>query len=346
MDLGLKPLVGLLGLMVAPLSAQDSVEFNTPGDLEATMPLGCVGLDSVTSEHTPADMFAGVHECVRREDYAAGVNLLVVARAYGRFDMERVSDVSAHEAIGMLAFQLGNAMTEAQQEAWAIAADDGDAARRAEICNALQRMGPPGYYPHYMIQHGLDAMQPWNTDSALVADFDPETAWTTVLEGYECIPPSVPSADQPAPPPPAAPQPAPSSGKPSAGEWARSKPAMEDSRQVPMNCAMEGVWTQESDGQVQMFAWESTWVPAADGWTVSGPIHDAYGATELSGICTRDQCELEQIYEQGDLAGQSYQWVLEYEIQRTGTVAIEVRGSWGQNGEALGGFYATGVCDV
>lgn len=108
---------------------------------------------------------------------------------------------------------------------------------------------------------------------------------------------------------------------------------------------MEGAWAQHSDGQVQRFAWASRWVPAVDGWTVSGPIHDAYGVTELSGSCTRDQCELEQVYEHGDLAGQSYQWFVDYRIQRAGKTAIEVSGSWGQSGEVMGDVYASGVCE-
>lgn len=184
------PLLVVILFLVTPQSpAQDTVVFNTPGNLEATMPLGCVDLDQLSNSHSPADMFHGVWACVQQEDYEKAIDLLLVARAYGFYDIDRVRDSSAHGAVQMLQIRIADAMDDAQHAAWAAVSEsrqDMDL-DQGPVCSRLMSLGPPDYFPYYMVQHGLRASVPPDTGNALREDFAPDRAWTTVLENYECI---------------------------------------------------------------------------------------------------------------------------------------------------------------
>ena len=112
-----------------------------------------------------------------------------------------------------------------------------------------------------------------------------------------------------------------------------------------LHCAIEGEWVQHLDGQREYFAWDARWTPDRDGWSISGPFQDSYGVTELAWHCGRTECALIQSYYHGDLAGQTFEWDVEYDVELGhGQSRVHVVAVWGAAGEALGEARGTGAC--
>ncbi|NOW44652.1 hypothetical protein FHW96_000794 [Novosphingobium sp. SG751A] len=57
-----------------------------------------------------------------------------------------------------------------------------DAAKTQVLCKYLRHIGPPTYYPRYMIQHGMNAFTGGGKE--LVPDFSAAKGWDDVLNTY------------------------------------------------------------------------------------------------------------------------------------------------------------------
>jgi len=166
-------------------AASQIKNYEAEGNLEATQPLGCVDLGALTNVHTPADIFPGVRKCIEAGEYGKAADLFAVAGVYGRFDMLRVVDQTAHQAIAALQINtLGSidqarvaAFQESVQGHYHAGSDD-----LVRICGHLKEMGPPAYEPVYMLQHGLSVFT--GEGGGLKADFNPTEAWSEALDGY------------------------------------------------------------------------------------------------------------------------------------------------------------------
>jgi len=160
--------------------------YEAPGNLQSKAPLGCVSLAEVTNQHTPADIYPGVAACIRAGSYEKAVPLYAVAGTFGRFDQLRVTDVTARGAIQVLQMNNFLQLPVSQREAFTKAADTmlgkgSDAL--ASICAAIERLGPPAYFPTYMVQHGMKAIA-GASDNGIKADLDANRAWGDSLAGY------------------------------------------------------------------------------------------------------------------------------------------------------------------
>ena len=159
--------------------------------LDAAGP-GCVGKEKLTNKLTPVDLYRGISSCIEQEKFEPGVFMYAMAGAYGRFDTLRVADESAHQAakiLPMLAFESGNKDKVAAFKAQ-VGQILGDDAKRAGYCSEVERIGPPAYFPSYMVQHGLGAMTgAKNGEAALVPSFNPKVAWKEAVLGYLQCPP-------------------------------------------------------------------------------------------------------------------------------------------------------------
>ncbi|MGH8779611.1 hypothetical protein [Paraburkholderia sp.] len=63
------------------------------------------------------------------------------------------------------------------------------AGEKAKLCIAAHDFGAPAYYPAYMVNHGLGAMQAamsgqTTEDGGLRSDFDSTKGWSDALTGY------------------------------------------------------------------------------------------------------------------------------------------------------------------
>jgi len=156
--------------------------YETPGNLASEKPLDCVALAQVTSQHTPADLYPAVRTCMVADRVPEAVALSALAYAYVTFDIERVRDVSAHQAKPALQAESLGTLSPAQQAAFtrSLSATTADTAATARLCAELRRIGPPSYEPHYMIQHGLEALG-GDPQEGTPAEFDAAATWAEIL---------------------------------------------------------------------------------------------------------------------------------------------------------------------
>ncbi len=158
--------------------------FAAQGNLAVTHALTCTTFDKMKTDYTPADIYPAFADCVANARYQDATQLFMLAGAYSAFDTQRVADVSAHDAKTVLVMQSLAAVDPAKKAAWQQALRTYiTGGGLAEGCAAVRRLGPPTYYPAYMIQHGMAAFQT-NPPAPLVEPFDAAAAWQSTLTTY------------------------------------------------------------------------------------------------------------------------------------------------------------------
>jgi hypothetical protein len=174
------------GLAAEPTTRPQLKAYEAPGNLESKYDLGCVGAEKLRNKYTPADLYKAVSKCVESNRYEEGAFLFAVAGAYGRFDSLRVEDKTAHQALTALRMRTLGSHDQPKQAAFkegvrkAVGTPEGLAA----VCKDLVRIGPPDYYPRYMVQHGMGAFRKTGSGDGLVARFDATAAWKQSLDSY------------------------------------------------------------------------------------------------------------------------------------------------------------------
>jgi len=165
--------------------AQKVVNIEAKGNLKPTVALGCMDLDKVVNTETPADLYPAMSACIHESDYEKAVRLFAVAGVYARFDELRVADKTAHDARTVLIMQAMSKASDEQKNGYQKALHDvaGQPAKLAELCGKIRQLGPPNYFPSYMIQHGLGVFTGGNVHP-LVEPFDATAAWQQSLSGY------------------------------------------------------------------------------------------------------------------------------------------------------------------
>lgn len=159
-----------------------NVESN--GNLSASNALKCTTLDKVSPDYTPADMYPAFADCVDKGRYQDATQLFMLAGADSSFDVLRVSDITAHDAKTVLVMKSMATIDPTKKAAWAESMKTYLAgAGHTEGCATIRRLGPPSYYPSYMIQHGMAALTGGN-QAPLVTPFDASAAWQSVLTTY------------------------------------------------------------------------------------------------------------------------------------------------------------------
>lgn len=156
------------------------------GNLASENPLSCVSGDATTREHTPADIAMGMNKCVTLGNLDLVAELMLIASAYGRYDMERVTDQSAHQALNALLYPIIWELPEDQAAVLqaSIKRLDRGTERHEQLCLHLEEQGPPQYYPGYMIAHGMGAFL--GSAGPLEPNFDQGTGFATALEFVRC----------------------------------------------------------------------------------------------------------------------------------------------------------------
>jgi hypothetical protein len=102
-----------------------------------------------------------------------------IARIYGVYDMKRVSDKTAHQAISVLTYQILDALTEEEVEKLGSAGANGPP---KEALAWLKRHGKPTYHPNYMIQHGIQTFTGTRQNNGLVPEFSEKKTWEEIME--------------------------------------------------------------------------------------------------------------------------------------------------------------------
>lgn len=176
------------GSFAADTAAQPKFQnYEAPGNLESKYDVDCIGADKVESKYTPIDLYRAMSKCIDLGKHKEGAFLFAIAGVYGRFDTLRVSDKTAHEAVAAARMQVSIALDKNKQTAFQenVKAILGNPEGLAAACKEIARIGPPDYFPRYMIQHGLSAFSKKSgAGDELVKDFDAKAAWKKSLDTY------------------------------------------------------------------------------------------------------------------------------------------------------------------
>ena len=162
------------------------INYRMEGSLAATQAVQCVSLDSVNNSFTPPDLYVGVNKCLAEGNYFRAAELFSLAGVYSRFDAERVSDKSATQGRTVLIMNTSASWTPEQKKK--IGETLGHISKSPDtlgkMCNAIQKVGMPNYYPSYMILHGMKAFMGNPHDGALLKNFDAPATWANLMNVY------------------------------------------------------------------------------------------------------------------------------------------------------------------
>lgn len=168
-----------VGLAAEPTTRPQLKVHDAPGNLESKYDLGCVGSEKLRNKYTPADLYKAVSKCIESNRFEEGAFLFAMAGAYGRFDSLRVEDKTAHQALTALRMRALGSNDQTKRAAFEVGVRKavGTPEGLAAVCKDIVRIGPPDYYPRYMVQHGIGAFRKSASGDGLVAGFDATAAW-------------------------------------------------------------------------------------------------------------------------------------------------------------------------
>lgn len=162
--------------------------YEAKGNLAVMHELDCIPITSVKNEYAPPDLYNAFAKCVRENSYENATGLFLLAGGYVRFDAQRVADKTAHQARTVLIMKYTDSLSPQQKSEWNAYADKYTPGSKEleNFCDAAKKIGAPGYYPTYMIQHGITAFSK-DKPEPLVKDFNQSKAWEAILkDGLHC----------------------------------------------------------------------------------------------------------------------------------------------------------------
>ncbi|PQM56334.1 MAG: hypothetical protein CML39_05070 [Rhodobacteraceae bacterium] len=156
-------------------------QYSIEGNLEPKTNPGCVTMSEVVTSLTPADLVLGILECFKNNDVTKALDMFWVMKLRGFFDAKRVNDISAGAAIGMLQAELFRITGEDFLVEMQNLLDQDSTKFFNRLCTTMKALGPPDYYPEYMILHGMNAFLGIEGDG-LKPDFKIDVEWNKVLK--------------------------------------------------------------------------------------------------------------------------------------------------------------------
>ncbi len=179
-------IIALLTFGINFINAQTNVSIEAKGNLESPKPCGCVDLLEVTNENNPADILNGMGKCIELKQFEKAARLFAIAGVYGKYDTYRVKDKSAHQALLVLQQSILLNIDESDKNNLIDSLNKelkSGSKELSDICQAIQQVGIPKYYPKYMIQHGIQAFTE-NEGNGLIEEFNSSESWNLALKSY------------------------------------------------------------------------------------------------------------------------------------------------------------------
>lgn len=150
----------------------------------------CMRLDQIDARHTPPALYALVADCMQRNRDADAVGLFVLAGMNSSFDALRVTDRTAGQARQILIMGLFESLPTSAHDRFETAIKDlmAHPQQHVTLCEQVKKIGPPQYFPAYMVNHGMGAVMGALANQApptpLKADFDAAAAWADLQSNY------------------------------------------------------------------------------------------------------------------------------------------------------------------
>lgn len=172
----------ILSLFAAATTMAEVKNFEAEGNLKSETTVELKEISEITNKHNPVDIFKLVRSKIEQEKYADAALAFGVGTGYGMYDMRRVSDNTAHQALAVLRMNAGMGIEQEKLDKFQNTLNELFGSPD-ELVTLLNKVGKPAYHPTYMIQHGLGAFTGNKTKDGLVPDFDPDAAWKEILDG-------------------------------------------------------------------------------------------------------------------------------------------------------------------
>jgi len=150
----------------------------------------CVRLDQISGSPTPMELYGALNDCLENHRDADAVALFALAGMDSAFDSLRVTDKTAGQARQILIMDLFQRMppeTHPRFES-TLKEEAADQPRHVALCDQVRKIGPPTYFPAYMVNHGMGAVQSALANQApptpLEANFNAQASWALLLTNY------------------------------------------------------------------------------------------------------------------------------------------------------------------
>jgi hypothetical protein len=178
-------LIAMACLVAGCAGSEPAKSTDTKGDLSAN-DIGCTDVAHLRNFYTPVDLYRAVPACVERNDYDSAVFISVLAGVYARYDQMRVADESAYQAETVLRIKYLDSLTSDQQKKLIdmLRARANSPTKLTAMCDQIRGIGPPHYFPTYMVQHGVGAFVGSTSGDGLVTGFNGAQAWNEALTTY------------------------------------------------------------------------------------------------------------------------------------------------------------------
>lgn len=150
----------------------------------------CTSFTRATGDMTPVDLFPMASECIQEADYADALPFFALAGADVRYDRARVNDKSTGDSASLLLMRAFQPLPAPARMTFGDVINTVLADKLAVeyLCRSIQEVGPPAYYPEYMIMHGMNAVTTGLTSrpapQELLPVSDPSGTWKTIITGY------------------------------------------------------------------------------------------------------------------------------------------------------------------
>ncbi|GLQ93036.1 hypothetical protein [Dyella acidisoli] len=147
----------------------------------------CLSMQDVKNTYTPFDLIASFAQCADEGDYDKAARLYITANSYTKFDIARVADPSVGDMRTIVALRMASYMSETQRKTFdeALHAITDNETPLNAFCAQIRRLGPPSYYPDYLIAHGMNGFLDESTrGAALKADFNARETWNSLEKDF------------------------------------------------------------------------------------------------------------------------------------------------------------------
>lgn len=174
----------ILGLFVTTTLLAEVRNFESKGNLKSETKVELKEVSDITNKNNPVDMYKLIRTKIVKEQYDEAAEIFAIATAYGMYDIGRVQDRSAHQAITVLRMNSGEGLPAEKTDKYQEAINS-LFKNPKRILELLDKVGSPDYHPSYMIQHGMGAFTGNQSKDGLVPDFDPKKEWQEILDGLK-----------------------------------------------------------------------------------------------------------------------------------------------------------------
>ncbi|GJM10953.1 MAG: hypothetical protein DHS20C11_32290 [Lysobacteraceae bacterium] len=154
----------------------------------------CPTFSEVSSNDTPPDFLAYANACISVGDAESAAIYTNVALAYHRYDVQRVLDIHApHLSTTTLnppnESRHGASITLQQYDAKMLEFDTDT----SKVCPVVLALGPPSYYPDYMLDSGKAQARGDGREWEIREGFSSTRTWAKIMNGWKCELPSSPN---------------------------------------------------------------------------------------------------------------------------------------------------------